>query len=168
MLVIDTETTILNKGNPFDFRNRCCYIGCFDGDTYNLLDLEYTDKLKKENLVQSNLLVSNHSLVVAFNAKFDLHWLRRYGIDFSHCDVWDCQLVEFILSHQTTPYPSLDSVADHYGLGHKLNIVETEYWSKGIDTPDVPRDILEEYLTQDLNLTYQIYLKQLEQVNEQP
>ena len=76
--------------------------------------------------------------------------------------VWDCQLVHFILTKQQHPYPSLNSVASYYQLGSKLDVVKEEYWDKGIDTPDVPKDILEEYLEQDLQLTHQVYLKQVE------
>ncbi|SRR5258708_7060250 len=164
-LVLDCETSILNHGNPYDHRNRLCYIGLYDGTTYQLFDIEYGAELHRQNLESVRSLVSNISLIVGFNLKFDLAWLRRYGIDFNHCDVWDCQLVEFILSNQSTPYPSLDSVSIKYNLGSKLNIVDTEYWSKNIDTIDVPRDILEEYLRQDLFLTWEIYLKQQEILN---
>lgn len=165
MLVLDCETTILNRGNPFDYRNRLCYIGLYDGDDYHLLDIEYSGVLDKRGLQTVKELVRNSSLIVGFNLKFDLHWIRRYGLDFSHCAVWDCQLVEFILNFQSTPYPSLTGVASKYGFGNKFDIVPTEYWNKGIDTPDIPRDILEEYLKQDLWLTYQIYRKQDEEIN---
>jgi DNA polymerase-1 len=53
-------------------------------------------------------------------------------------------------------------VAEYYGLGSKLDIVASEYWKNGIDTPNVPKDILEEYLVGDLVLTEQVYQKQLE------
>jgi DNA polymerase I-like protein with 3'-5' exonuclease and polymerase domains len=41
-------------------------------------------------------------------------------------------------------------------------------WKEGIDTPDIPWNILESYLKQDLNLTYQIYLKQKEYFDTHP
>ena len=104
--------------------------------------------------------------LVGFNIKFDLHWLKRYGINFNTKRIWDCQLVHFILSGQKDTYPSLNKVAKHYNLESKLDIVAEEYWKNDIDTTDIPADILKEYLQQDLLLTEQIYKKQLEEVSK--
>jgi len=163
-VVLDCETTVSSKGNPFDARNHLCYIGCFDGSTYNLFDIEYSNESYRKGLVQVQSLVNSFDLLIGFNLKFDLHWIRRYGIDFSKHSVWDCQLVQFILDNQATPYPSLDGVAAGYGLDSKLSVVNDEYWSKGVDTPEIPRTILEDYLKQDLLLTWQIYQLQLKEI----
>jgi DNA polymerase I-like protein with 3'-5' exonuclease and polymerase domains len=77
--------------------------------------------------------------------------------------VWDCQLVHFILTGQQYTYPSLNSVAAYYNLGSKLDVVATEYWGNKIDTPNIPKDILEEYLIGDLQLTQKVYEKQQEE-----
>jgi DNA polymerase I-like protein with 3'-5' exonuclease and polymerase domains len=71
-------------------------------------------------------------------------------------------LAEFVLNGQSIPYPSLDGTAAAYGLGQKLDVVKLDYWDKGIDTPEIPLDILLPYQKQDIQLTYQIYQKQLE------
>lgn len=167
VLVYDVETTISSKGSALDHRNKLCYTGLYDGDTYHLLDIEYTGSINKENLKIWKEVIASADLLIGANLKFDLHWAKRLGVDFSHCQVWDTQLVEFILSNQTTPYPSLNECCEKRGLGTKLDIVERDYWSKGIDTPDIPREILEEYLQQDLYLTYVLYLKQKEEIDEQ-
>jgi DNA polymerase I-like protein with 3'-5' exonuclease and polymerase domains len=95
--------------------------------------------------------------LIGFNIKFDLHWLRRYGFDYSHCRIFDCQLAEFILGGQSEPYPSLNKTAERYGLGTKVDVVKTEYWDKGIDTTEIPIEILDEYLTMDLVLTNGVF-----------
>ncbi len=77
--------------------------------------------------------------------------------------VWDCQLVHFILTGQQYPYPSLNSVAAYYDLGSKLDVIATEYWKNGVDTDKIPRDLLEDYLKQDLLLTQKVYEKQMEE-----
>ena len=163
-LVLDVETTISNKGNPFDETNRLCYVGMRNMESSYLYPIEYSDMPYGHYLSSIQAMVNDCDLLIGFNIKFDLHWIRRYGITFSTKRIWDCQLVHFILSGQTASYPSLNGVAAHYGLGTKLDVVSTEYWKNGIDTPDVPRDILEEYLQGDLDLTYQVYLKQLAEV----
>jgi len=112
--------------------------------------------------------VNNTKLLVGFNIKFDLHWLRKYEIDFSSCAVWDCQLAAFLLAGQSTPYPSLDGVSDLYGLGRKLDVVSVEYWDKGIDTDCIPQEVLYEYLEQDLLLTERVYHHQLKLFESEP
>lgn len=107
-------------------------------------------------------------ILVGFNIKFDLHWLRRYGLRFEHCRIWDCQLVEFILAAQSTPYPSLDGVCSVYGLGNKLDFIKSNYWDKGIDTDAIPWIELAEYLGVDLDLTWKLREHQLKLLVDSP
>ena len=167
-LVLDVETTTSNKGNPFDETNKLCYVGLLSNGWSSLCDIEYSDHAYRGDLASIQTAIDNSTTLVGFNIKFDLHWIKRYGNNFSDKRIWDCQLVHFILTGQREPYPSLNAVAKSYGLDSKLDVVASEYWSAGIDTPDIPRDILEEYLQQDLVLTEQVYLKQLEQVSQLP
>ena len=158
-LTLDVETTIQNKGNPFSRLNKLCLIGLKDNGIY---DIEYTEHPYRDDLDRVQSVINNHDMLVGFNIKFDLHWIRKYGIDFQEKRIWDCQLVHFMLTGQSKPYPSLNQVCEHYGLETKLDVVKEEYWKNGIDTNEIPRDILEEYLQKDLDLTEQVYLKQLE------
>lgn len=162
-LVLDVETTINNKGNPFDERNKLCYVGLYSTDGTYLYDIGYSGDPLRERLDAIQRSIDSHDLIVGFNIKFDLHWLRRYGINFVDKRIWDCQLAHFILTGQQHPYPSLNGVADFYALGSKLDIIATDYWKNGIDTDQIPKELLEEYLTQDLHLTQKIYKKQTEQ-----
>ena len=161
-LILDVETTISNKGNPFDKTNKLCYVGLLD-TSHNLFSIEYNDQPYKKHLEEIQSRITNAEVLVGFNLKFDLHWLRKYGINFMGKRLWDCQLVHFILTGQQYPYPSLNSVSAYYNLGSKLDVVATEYWSNKIDTPNIPADILEEYLLGDLQLTQKVYEKQQEE-----
>jgi DNA polymerase I-like protein with 3'-5' exonuclease and polymerase domains len=163
-LVLDVETTISNKGNPFDESNKLCYVGLLNADGYKCYDIEYSDVPYRDKLNAIQKEIDEAEILVGFNIKFDLHWLRKYGINFVGKRIWDCQLVHFILCGQQDSYPSLNGVADHYALGSKLDVVATEYWSNKIDTPSIPRDILEEYLIGDLQLTQKVYDKQVEEI----
>lgn len=158
-IICDIECTVSNKGNCFDQTNHLVVVGIRDVDTKEVFLFYYPTK---EDLAQIQFILSN-SLFIAHNAKFDLHWVRKIGIDISTIRVWCTQLAEFILEDMKNPYPSLDQAAEKYGLGKKIDVVKLEYWDKGIDTPDISRDILSEYLRQDLSLTEQVYLKQKEQ-----
>lgn len=163
-ITLDVETTISNKGNPFDQTNKLCYVG-IDDQVYNI---EFDDEPYKDNLLKIQESIDSSTVLVGFNIKFDLHWLARYGIKFANKRIWDCQVVQFILDGQANPYPSLNRVAEHYGLESKLDIVKEQYWSNGIDTPDIPEDILIDYLKQDVKLTEQVMVKQMEELNKQP
>lgn len=164
ILILDVETTISNKGNPFDLTNKCVMVGLkyADGDSKIVGGgFDGLNNKVKRDYIQKN--IDNSYLLVGFNIKFDLHWLRKIGIDISKIKVWDCQLAEFLLNFQKTPYPSLNDAAIKYGFPPKLDVVKSEYWDKGICTSEVPREILSAYLEQDLVLTQQVYEKQIEQ-----
>lgn len=161
-LILDVETTISNKGNPFDETNKLCYVGLL-GSIPRTISIEYGDEPYRHKLDEIQKEIDESEILVGFNIKFDLHWLRKYGINFVGKRIWDCQLVHFILTGQQYPYPSLNSVSAYYDLGSKLDVVATEYWGNKIDTPNIPQDILEEYLVGDLQLTQKVYEKQMEE-----
>lgn len=167
-LVLDVETTINNKGNPFDKTNKLCMVGMLASDEMAIFDIEYSVDPYKESLDRIQLAVDKCDVLVGFNIKFDLHWLRRYGINFHGKRIWDCQLVEYILSNQENSYPSLNATAEYYKLGSKLDEVKENYWKNGIDTDKVPKDILAAYLKQDVELTEKVMFKQMERLKELP
>ena len=154
IIPVDVETTISNKGNPFDTTNKMVLGGYGAGDDYNTFT--------PNNIAAAQEAFDRAELILFFNAKFDLHWCRNVGIKFGiRLPIWDCQLAEFILSNQRIKYPALDTSCERRGLPGKLDVVKTEYWEKGIDTDAIPIDILSDYLRQDLNATYQLYLAQV-------
>jgi DNA polymerase I-like protein with 3'-5' exonuclease and polymerase domains len=174
----DLETQTFNKGNAFDSRNKLCLAGLFHaqdafsigegkGEEYEIYDIECTDTPYREQLdtLRSSLLSSD--VIVIANAKFELAWSRKYGIDLYDKRIWDVLLCHFILTNQSHPYPSLNDVAEYYGLGTKLDKI-AEYWAKGYQTNEIPYDELEEYLKRDLELTLQIYYKQKEELDRRP
>lgn len=132
------------------------------------LKIEYDLEPYGENLNTTQKFVDLSDTLVGFNIKFDLHWLRRYGISFSGKRIWDCQIAHFIITHQLHPYPSLNDAAEYWKLGQKVDVVEQEYWSKGIDTPDVPWDVLDVYAKQDINLTRKLYEAQQQYLSDKP
>lgn len=159
ILIFDFECTTSNKGNPFDQTNKAVCIGV----KWLMNDSSWPPTIIYDSFSNVQEMVNRADMLVAFNAKFDLHWLRKVGISFEGKRIWDCQLGEFLLNDQKTPYPSLDQAAEKYGLDKKLDVVKLEYWDKNIDTDEVPREILSSYCKQDLILTEQVFLKQREQ-----
>jgi len=156
VISIDVESTISNKGNPFDTTNRLVSVAWTDGTMEQCVGATYDADVQAA--------ISNAELLVGFNIKFDLHWLRHAGYDLSNVRVWDCQLAEFIISRQKMKYPSLDKCLEKYGLEAKLDVVKEQYWKNGIDTTEVPWEILSAYNIQDVKQTLALYYKQQEVV----
>jgi DNA polymerase I-like protein with 3'-5' exonuclease and polymerase domains len=160
----DLETTIFNKGNAFDSRNEVCFVGLGD----KVWDISYSDEPYGHKLKEIQDEINKTDVLVFVNAKFDLHHLRNLGVSFSEVRIWDCALVDFMLEGQTTPYPSMNKMADKYGLPQKPDIKET-YWNNGIDTKDIPRDEVVSYLQDhDLKTTLAIYEIQKTLVDKKP
>ena len=149
VLALDTETTTHNKGHPYDKRNRLVCIS-FATDTSS-------GTLHADSVGNCIPWIQSCDLVVGFNFKFDLHWLTKVQVyQLKQKQIWDVQIAEFILSHQTHRFPSLNETCEKYGLELKQDKVK-EYWEKGIQTDEIPWEILEEYATRDAELTLACY-----------
>ena len=161
VLTSDWEVSTFAKGNPFSRQGKAVCLGwkVDNGETFCKCDLHYH--------TTPNTWLNEFELCVFFNAKFDLHWYRRLGFEMPK-NVWCCQLAEFILEHQSTPYPSLQTTAEKYGLSNKLDEVKLNYWDKGIDTDAIPPSVLADYCRQDVDLTYSVYLRQQEAFVQHP
>ncbi len=156
-LILDVESTIYEKGNPFSELNSLCYIGWKTAGT------DGTTIVKAPfDLSQLQDVVDSHDFLVAFNAKFDCHWLERSGVVLSRIRIWDCQYAAFLYSNQRQKYPSLNGECAKLGLGEKIDVIAEKYWSKNINTPDIPEEEMREYLAQDIALTEKLFLYQQE------
>lgn len=155
-LVFDVETTTFCKGNPYSQQNKLvCISYKWNEEKTKCFYVDDNGSIGAFSLF--NDLIDKADLVIGFNLKFDLSWIRRYGINISNTKLWDCQLHHFLHTNQLETYPSLDGVSSYYQLGRKLDVVASDYWSKGIDTCDIPREVLTEYAIHDVDLTYAVY-----------
>jgi DNA polymerase I-like protein with 3'-5' exonuclease and polymerase domains len=152
-LVIDSENTTWSKGDAQDQRNRNVCWSYKEGSRPSgcTSDIKVVEEL-----------LQRASIIIGFHLAYDLEWLWKLGISTEGKKFYCCQVAEFILNNQTTPYPSLDDVAHKYTGERKLDVVKTEYWDKGINTDEIPWDVLAEYARRDVALTEAVYLKQQE------
>lgn len=156
-VTLDVETTTFAKGSPFSKYNRLCSVGILLGGDYRDFDIEYSNSPYGGHLEYIKDVVENATVLIGFNIKFDLNWIKRYVPSIVYPRIWDCQLAEFVLGGQLDPLPSLSECCERRGLGSKLDVVSSEFWDNGIDTPEIPWDILAEYQKQDIILTNQLY-----------
>lgn len=155
-LIIDVETSSFHKGSPFDSRNILICLGYSLGSETGVLWFEYEPNKPVGHEVQAvRALLARAKVLVAFNAKFELHWLKRFGIDVT-IPVWDCQIYEFVASSQTPSMPSLEGVCEKYSLGEKYTEIE-ELWAKNLDARLIPRETYVSRVMSDVRLTSRLY-----------
>lgn len=89
--------------------------------------------------------------LVAHNATFELCWLMHRHWDTLMAflkrggKVLCTQLAEYLLSHQTLLYPTLDETAVKYGGTEKIDAVKL-LWDQGVKTSQIDKALLTEYL----------------------
>lgn len=156
VVTVDIECSTHNKGNPFDARNMLVSIHTKVNDDATVCKFYDEPDFKTPIITACN----DAQLIVGHNVKFDLHWLAHSGIaPRGKCRVWCTMVAEFVLSGQTSGFTSLNELCELYGLPQKLDLVK-QHWDAGVSTEDIPRDIVAEYGNHDVDLTYQVYLKQ--------
>jgi len=157
VLAIDTENNTWNTGAPFDRR--------FKGVCYSWADSSGSgaNQNNSDSLAELSERIRHADILVGFNIKYDLHVLRKLGVrGWEDKRIWDCQLGEYIRSNQTWKYPSLEESLVKYGLGHKEDVVSKEYWAKGVQTEDIPWEILSSYASTDAQQTLNLCVNQME------
>jgi DNA polymerase I-like protein with 3'-5' exonuclease and polymerase domains len=142
-------------------------VGVHDRDELHYFDIEHSGRPYGDALRNLESIISNADILVGFNIKYDLHWLRRYLPRVQFPPVFDCQLAEFLLSNQAVVFPSLESCSEYYHLPPKYLDIERDFWDRGIDTDQIPVDILKLRVLSDVEITRQLYLKQGPRIEEQ-
>lgn len=109
--------------------------------------------------------IARADFVVAHNAKFELQWLKRCGLELRDILVFDTYLAEWVIAGNRAGFPgwmlNLDDTAKRYGLGAKLSLA-AQAISLGIDCLDIPRGWLLPYCYKDVELCRKLYEKQRE------
>lgn len=121
----------------------------------------------RQNIQEIQALINQVDLIIAHNAKFDLHWFEYYGIDHSDTPCHCTLTAEYILQNHATRMQdlSLNDLAAQYKLQLKYDKVK-EYWDAGYNTDEVPLQTLQEYGEHDAKLALQIYQLQQEKIKE--
>lgn len=155
---------------------------------YFVLDFETTNKEKGDSRVPENSLVvgavkreghpaalidvtklrkvlPKKGILVAHNAKFELGWLIRSGVDITEYLVWDTMIAEYVIyGNQTVPL-DLGSVCERWHLPTKEPLIDA-LMKGGVCPSDMPRHLLENRVVRDVETTGQLFLRQLKYMNE--
>lgn len=162
-LVLDTETSKSPRCSPWDissFLSSLC-IETPDGES-QVWFFNPSTRDHAEMIAEIQELINSSSLLVGHNIKFDLNWLKWAGLKCGEHSVFDTMVAEYLLNGQssTTGY-SLNATTSRYDLGSKVDQM-SEFWDAGYETDEIPLDIHEEYLRQDVSLTHKLFLKQID------
>jgi DNA polymerase I-like protein with 3'-5' exonuclease and polymerase domains len=168
-VVLDWETTNLEFGNPINPDNRLV-LGCWlvvEPDGTVKRKHKFGDEYDYQELLDDIAYVAGRKgFIVAHNAKFELQWLKRCGLDLRSVLAYCTQLGQWVLDGNTgLGQRSLNAVARRYGLGAKEDLV-ARLIDAGVCPSKIRRDWLLKYCTQDVDLCHAVFLIQAEQLRQ--
>lgn len=166
ILFFDFETTNLDKGSALNRDNdvvlACWIVRHRDGTITK--HHKFGNEYEQQELYDA---VMDADFVVAHNAKFDLQWLARCGVDLRKIYASCTMLAQWVLDGNLKRPKSLNALAARYQLGAKVDIVGSLI-KLGVCPSDIPRSWLLNYGMHDVQLCFDLFHKQLELLNEYP
>lgn len=162
-VALDWETTNLQYGDPTNQENDIV-LGCW----YVVRDGTVTKKHKFGNEFEYQELlddIASTDFIVAHNSQFELGWLSRCGLDLHDVLVWDTMTMEWVIhGNQIVPF-NLEATAQRYGFDGKESLVSKLIKNK-VCPSTIPRSWLLAYCYMDVELTYQLFFKQRERIQQ--
>lgn len=120
--------------------------------TYHNWESEY----QQQSLVEA---CEKSDFIIAHNAKFELGWLRRCGLDISKILSYCTQIAEYCVAGNRKLKLTLDACLARYGLGSKESLVSLMI-KEGICPSEIPASWLLEYGSTDVEKGEEFFLAQ--------
>jgi DNA polymerase-1 len=157
-LFVDFETTTVDKGSALSHENRlvltCWKLG-YDSEVKHNWNSEFD---------QAELLadIAKADFLVAHNAKFELQWLVRCGVDISKIVVYDTMLAEYVIGGNRWMFQnlSLEKCLRRHGLPGKISVI-SKMIKAGICPSEIPTQWLLEYCSRDVTALVDLISAQL-------
>ena len=176
---IDIEATMLPSIHPWSPGSYLCSLCMEEGEVgksneflqetsevWFFNHISYPIRDHNEMIKEIIARVNATDLLVFHNAKFDLAWLIEMGIEFDHKPIWCTMVGEYILYGQNKDVSkSLNSCCERRKFGQKVDQM-AEFWNNGIQTDEIPIDIHDKYVRQDVHLTKKLFLDQIKQIKK--
>lgn len=155
-LVVDTESTSLDKGSAINSNNEMVAAVWGRNGKYKR---RYGNQYEMEGLLND---ISSASFLVMQNAKHDLQWLQRCGLDLSKVIVYDTMLGKYVEDGNTSLLnkQGLNFLSAHYGVGKMKSNIISRMFKAGIDTSIIPKSWLLDYCERDVEITENIFIAQ--------
>lgn len=153
-IVIDFETTNISFGDATEEGNKLL-LTCFQ--------LSGSDKVFRivggEFDIDKVVELCETHLIVAHNAKMELKWLARAGLDLTRARVWCTMVGEHVIAGNRSVTKSLGDVSDRYGYGTKEPYVDS-LMKLGVCPSNIPKSFLIDRCAKDVVQTHNIFKDQ--------
>jgi DNA polymerase I-like protein with 3'-5' exonuclease and polymerase domains len=167
-IVFDFETTNLEKGNPLNPMNSLVSVAWYDS-RYPEEGVRYERgnhlELPGFRVAMGNARARKY-VFVAHNAKFEIQWLHRMGIQSDDCLWYDTMIGEYVLAGNRKWRLNLDETAKRWGRAGKANIVDTLIKS-GVCPSEIPEDFLQARAMLDVKDTLHVFHAQRDELLRQ-
>lgn len=149
-VILDFETTNIEFGHARVLENRLVAAAwMYKGRAYYKRAGEFDQK----ELIDA---VTESRFIVAHNAKFELQWLERMGVDTTKLLVYDTMLGDYVLAGNRRWPLDLGSMARRYGRTGKERIVDA-MMDGGVSPEDMPEEWLKKRVIKDVEDTAGIF-----------
>lgn len=156
-VVLDFETTNKEKGSALNADNTLVYTAYTTGGKfYDSRDNEY-------NLGHLVDCINSCDFLVAHNAKFELQWLERAGLNLYEVFVWDTMIGEYVLYGNDRKPLDLGTVSKRYGMSGKEPFVDI-CMKGGVCPSEMPASLLDARCIDDVAKTEKIFLDQRKRI----
>lgn len=154
-IVVDFETKNIDKGSALNPLNDIVLAtwATAKGEFY-----KFGGIYEQQELIEA---IAGASFIVCQNAKFELQWLLRIGVDISRILVYDTMLADYCIAGNRGWSLDLDSIAERYGVGRKHPLGKV-WMAGGICPSQWPVSVLRTYGMGDTLNERDIFLKQRE------
>lgn len=162
-LVLDFETTNLEKGNPLNPSNKLvCAAWAMSYD--NIIHYQRGDEFSQHQLLKDiQRVLVDGGFIIAHNAKFELQWLHRMGVDLYSVLTYDTMLGEYVRGGNRWMYQhlTLDKLHKKYGGSGKMQVVDALI-KGGVCPSLIDEDLLQARVCKDIADTIDIFYQQVQ------
>ena len=152
IIAIDVETTMKPFFLPWQKEAQLVMVSIYTSTRDRLtwwFNHPVATQTPRDCIQEINEIVQSADRVVAHNMKFDYQWLTHIGVELDKRKLFCTMVAEYLIrGHQRMDGLALDDLCEFYSIPKKKDKVKI-YWDAGVETYDIPAEILQPYCEQD-------------------
>jgi DNA polymerase I-like protein with 3'-5' exonuclease and polymerase domains len=164
-VLLDFETTNLDNGSPYNKDNYILFAAWYCGKDHpaytGKVEYQWGNEYELQELVGA---CEYADFIIAHNAKFELGWLDRCGLNTDKVLPYCTQLGEYVLAGNRHWRFSLEASLKRYKLGGKETVV-SKMMKAGWCPSEIPPHLLQRYGIKDVVQTHKLFRKQRKRLN---